>query len=146
MKVYIQRTTEGEGLKLPAYATEGSSGMDIMAAIEKELILKPGQRSLIPAGFRLALPHSYEAQIRPRSGLALEYGLTLLNTPGTVDSDYRGQIKIIVVNLGEKPITIKRGDRIAQMIISRVEKITWEETDQLPASTRGSGGFGHTKM
>ncbi len=146
MKIYIQRTPEGEGLKLPTYATEGSSGMDVMAAIEGELTIAPGQRSLIPAGFRLALPHGFEAQIRPRSGLAMEYGLTLLNTPGTIDSDYRGQIKIIVVNLGEKPITIKRGDRIAQMIISQVEKIEWEETDQLPTSSRGSGGFGHTKV
>jgi len=120
--------------------------MDVMAAIEGELTIAPGQRSLIPAGFRLALPHGFEAQIRPRSGLAMEYGLTLLNTPGTIDSDYRGQIKIIVVNLGEKPITIKRGDRIAQMIISQVEKIEWEETDQLPTSSRGSGGFGHTKV
>lgn len=132
-------------MSLPAYATEGSAGMDLLAAIEGELSLKPGQRALLPTGFCLALPTGYEAQIRPRSGLALKYGLTLLNTPGTIDSDYRGQVMIIVLNLGEKSITIKRGDRIAQMVISRVEKIEWEEIEQLPLSNRGTGGFGHSR-
>ena len=144
MKIAIQRTKEGEGLDFPVYATEDSAGMDLLAAIEEELTLKPGERALIPAGFCLALPTGYEAQIRPRSGLALKYGLTLLNSPGTIDPDYRGQVKVIAINLGENSITIKRGDRIAQMIISQIEKIEWNEVENLPNSTRGSGGFGHS--
>lgn len=144
MKVLIQYTQEGEDLSLPSYATAGSAGMDLLAAIKGEITLKPGERALLPVGFCIALPQDYEAQIRPRSGLALEYGLTLLNSPGTIDSDYRGQVKVILLNLGKKPFTIKRGDRIAQMIISRVERVEWVEISQLPPSSRSSGGFGHS--
>ncbi len=118
--------------------------MDIYADIENEITVKPGEIAMIPTGIAIELPPGYEAQIRPRSGLALNHGITLLNTPGTIDSDYRGEIKIILINLGKKEFKIKRGDRIAQMIISKYAKVEWEETTELNATKRGAGGFGHT--
>lgn len=118
--------------------------MDLYADVDSEVVLKPGEIALIPTGIAIELPFGYEAQIRPRSGLAINHGITLLNTPGTIDSDYRGEIKIILVNLGKKEFTIKRGDRIAQMVISKYAKVEWEEVRELNSTKRGAGGFGHT--
>jgi len=129
---------------IPKYMTPLSAGMDIYACIEEEIILKPGQRVLIPTGIALSIPEGYEAQIRPRSGLALKYGVFPINTPGTIDADYRGEIKIILANLGEKEFKIKYGDRIAQMIINKIEKCEFVIVDELDKSQRGDGGFGST--
>ena len=129
---------------LPEYKTDMSSGMDLKANIENEIILNPGERELIPTGLFISLPKGYEAQIRPRSGLAINYGITVLNAPGTIDADYRGEIKIILINLSQKPFTINDGDRIAQMVINKVEQISWDEVKELDKTQRGSGGFGHT--
>jgi dUTP pyrophosphatase len=129
---------------LPYYATEQSAGMDIMADIAEPVILQSLERVLVPTGLYIALPDGYEAQIRPRSGLAIKHGITLLNSPGTVDADYRGEIKIILVNLSNQPYTLQPGERIAQMVIAKYEKIIWKPTDALPETTRGAGGFGHT--
>lgn len=135
---------EGKGLDLPCYQTDGSAGMDLLAAVEKEETLQPGERQRIPAGIAIALPPGHEAQVRPRSGLALKKGLTLLNTPGTIDSDYRGPVGVIVINLGTEPVVISRGDRIAQMVIAPVTRARLVQVDELPVTERGSGGFGHT--
>ncbi len=132
------------GLELPRYQTEGSSGFDLVAAIHQDQILEPGKRALIPTGITLSIPAGHEAQIRPRSGLALKFGITLLNTPGTIDSDYRGEIQIIMVNLGDQPFTITRGMRIAQCVIASVIKAHLLPADNLDTTSRGSGGFGHT--
>lgn len=129
---------------LPAYETIGSAGMDLRANIDSPVHLKPLERNLIPTGLFIELPQGVEAQIRPRSGLAIKKGLTLLNTPGTIDSDYRGEIKIIMVNLSDQVQTIEPGERIAQMVIARYEQIEWEETHELEETKRGAGGFGHT--
>jgi dUTP pyrophosphatase len=129
---------------LPEYATAGSSGMDIRANLEIPQTLQPLERVLIPTGLFIELPAGYEAQIRPRSGLAIKHGITCLNTPGTIDSDYRGEIKIILINLSREEQVIHHGDRIAQMIIQKVERIGWQETDELEVTTRNAGGFGHT--
>ncbi len=129
---------------VPTYATEQSAGMDLRADIQMPVTLKPLQRELIPTGLFIELPSGYEAQIRPRSGLAIKHGISLVNTPGTVDADYRGEIKVILVNLSDTPFTLEPGERIAQMIISRFEHITWNEVDELGETTRGAGGFGHT--
>jgi dUTP pyrophosphatase len=129
---------------LPEYATAGSSGMDIRANLEIPQTLHPFERALITTGLFIELPVGYEAQIRPRSGLAIKHGITCLNTPGTVDSDYRGEIKIILINFSNEKQVIHHGDRIAQMIIQRVEKIIWQETEELQVTTRNAGGFGHT--
>ncbi|HEY3175321.1 MAG TPA: dUTP diphosphatase [Candidatus Polarisedimenticolia bacterium] len=132
----------GNDLPLPARATAGSSGLDLRACVPADVVLAPGQRALIPTGFALAMPSGYEAQIRPRSGLALRAGITLLNSPGTIDSDYRGELCVIAVNLGQEPATIARGDRIAQMVIHEVAEAELLEVPELPASGRGGGGFG----
>jgi dUTP pyrophosphatase len=129
---------------LPQYATAGSAGMDVIAMLEASVTIMPLQRVLVPTGLHIELPQGYEAQIRPRSGLALKHGLTVLNSPGTIDSDYRGEIKIILINLGNEAFTINDGDRIAQMIIAPYTTITWQAADGLQLSTRGKGGFGHT--
>lgn len=129
---------------LPAYATGGSSGMDISAFLEKELILQPMERALIPTGLFLEIPAGFEVQIRPRSGLAVKQGITCLNTPGTIDADYRGEIKVILINLSQEPQTIRTGDRIAQMVLQKVEKINWQSVSGISATERGAGGFGHT--
>jgi dUTP pyrophosphatase len=132
------------GLELPAYATEQAAGLDLCAAIDGDIILAPLHRRLIPCGLSIALPDGYEAQIRPRSGLALKHGLTVLNSPGTIDPDYRGEIGVILANFGLDPFTVTRGLRIAQMVFARFERITWECVESLPATDRGAGGFGST--
>ena len=129
---------------LPAYATEQSAGMDLRADIEQPVTLKPLERRLIPTGLHIALPQGYEAQVRPRSGLALKHGITVLNTPGTIDADYRGEIKVILVNLSDEPFEIVPGERIAQMVIARHEQVEWEQVEELDATERGAGGFGST--
>jgi deoxyuridine 5''-triphosphate nucleotidohydrolase (dut) len=129
---------------LPAYATEGASGMDIRAFIEEPLVLQPLQRSLVPTGLLIELPAGYEAQIRPRSGLAIKQGVTCLNTPGTIDADYRGEIKVILINLSNESVTIHNGDRIAQMVIQKVEKALLQEVTVINHTERNAGGFGHT--
>ena len=129
---------------LPEYSTAFSAGMDIRANLKEEIILDPGKRILVPTGLFIELPPHYEAQIRPRSGLAIKKGISVLNTPGTIDSDYRGEVGIILVNLSDEPFKISDGERICQMVIARHETIEWEETDDLNSSERGSGGFGHT--
>lgn len=129
---------------LPEYATEGSSGLDLRANLEVPVTLKPLERLLIPTGIFIELPDSYEAQVRPRSGLANKFGLTCLNSPGTVDADYRGELKVVIINLSNEEHTIQHGDRIAQMVISRVEKIKWKEVKKISSTKRGEGGFGHT--
>ena len=129
---------------LPAYMTDGAAGMDVCAELDRDMQVAPLQRALIPTGIAIALPIGFEAQIRPRSGLALKEGLTLLNSPGTIDSDYRGEIQIIVINLGEAPIRIQPGQRIAQMVVQRVVRVTWQEVNDLAATAREAGGFGHT--
>lgn len=131
-------------LSLPAYETEGSSGMDIRAWIENDIILEPGDIKLVPTGISISVPPGYEAQIRPRSGLALKHGIGLVNSPGTIDSDYRGEIGIIMANFGKEPFTIRRGDRIAQMVIAKICHARILEVNDLDSTTRGDGGFGHS--
>lgn len=133
-----------QGLSLPAYATSGAAGMDLQAAIDVPLVVKPGERVLVPTGLQIAVPTGYEAQVRPRSGLALKNGVTCLNTPGTIDSDYRGEIKVILANLGSEPLTIERGMRIAQLVIAPVVQATWQSVATLEGTQRGAGGFGST--
>jgi dUTP pyrophosphatase len=145
LKIPILRVgPHAEGISLPTYMTPHASGMDLYAACEKEIVLKPGERRLIPTGFSMAIPEGYEAQIRPRSGLALKQGITCLNTPGTIDADYRGEVGVILINLGQEPAVIHRGDRIAQMTIHKIERATWVESQNLPETSRNSGGFGST--
>lgn len=133
-------------MALPAYMTEGSAGMDLLADIDGELMLAPMARALIPTGIAIALPPGFEAQIRPRSGLALKHGFTMVNSPGTIDSDYRGEIQVIAINLGSEPVVVKRGERIAQMVVQRVIQAEWREVTELPDSERQAGGFGHTDV
>ena len=140
--IAICRLPHGEDLPLPAYATDGAAGMDIVAA--EELTLAPGARHAVATGFAMAIPESYEVQVRPRSGLALKHGVTCLNTPGTIDSDYRGEVKVILANLGSEPFPIKRGDRIAQLVPAPVQRATLSEVASLDETERGSGGFGST--
>lgn len=130
--------------KLPEYITPQSAGMDIYAANLDPIVIQPMETAAIPTGIAIELPDGYEAQVRPRSGLALKYGITLLNSPGTIDPDYRGEIKIIITNLSKKPFTVNYQDRIAQMVIARFERVVWEESDLLTETIRGSGGFGHS--
>lgn len=131
-------------ISLPAYATEGSAGMDICAAVPADLVIKPGETALVPTGFAIALPAGYEAQVRPRSGLAVKHQVGILNSPGTIDSDYRGEVKIILTNFGKQDFVVKRGERIAQLVIAKYVRVSWEETRTLDDTTRGAGGFGHT--
>lgn len=142
--VDLQILPEGEGLPLPTYMTEGAAGCDIYAAVAENVVIAPGARVLVPAGFCLALPGGLEAQIRPRSGLAIKYGVTCLNTPGTIDADYRGPVCVILINHGAEAFTVVRGDRIAQMIIARVERVQFRASDALDSTLRASGGFGST--
>jgi dUTP pyrophosphatase len=143
VEIQIKRLRRGD-LPLPSYMTEGSAGVDLSADIDGEVILPPMARALIPTGIAIALPPGFEAQIRPRSGLALKHGFTLLNSPGTIDSDYRGEIQIIVINLGSEAVMVKRGERIAQMVVQRVMQAQWRPVAELPESGRQDGGFGHT--
>lgn len=135
-----------EGLDLPAYETIGSAGMDVRAAVpdDEPMVLMPGARAMVPTGLSVAIPQGYEIQVRPRSGLAAKHGLTCLNTPGTIDSDYRGEIKVILVNLGQEAFTIQRGERIAQLVLAPVTQLAWEHVDSLDETARGAGGFGST--
>lgn len=145
MKISIVRDPEARDLPLPTYATAGSAGLDLSAAIDSPLTLAPGTRALISTGIRLLLPDGWEGQVRPRSGLAWQHGLTLLNSPGTIDSDYRGLIKVILVNLGQEAVRVQRGDRIAQLVVAPVARAEWVEAEEaLPALGRGEGGFGST--
>ena len=146
ISVRIRRLPHAAGLSLPEYATPGAAGVDLRAAVpaESPLTLAPGQRALVPTGFCIALPEGYEAQVRPRSGLALKHGVTCLNSPGTIDADYRGEIGVILVNLGEAPFTIERGMRIAQLVVAPVSRVCWQEAKTLDDTDRGTGGFGST--
>lgn len=141
MKVQIVNNSKHE---LPKYATKLSAGMDLRANIEEPIVLQPGERLLIPTGIHIGLPQGYEAQVRPRSGLALKHGITCLNSPGTIDADYTGDVGVILINHGQEPFTINDGDRIAQMVIAKYKQVTWVEVEELQATERGDGGFGHT--
>jgi dUTP pyrophosphatase len=144
LTVEIQVHPQGEGLPLPRYMSDGAAGCDVFAAVEGEVVIEPGRRTLIPLGFSMAVPPGFEAQIRPRSGLALEHGVTCLNSPGTIDSDYRGPVSVILINHGAERFVLHRGDRIAQMIVARVERAQFMRSDTLPDTPRASGGFGST--
>ncbi len=144
-KVLIKRVRQQEPLlPLPKYQTTDAAGADLMADLEQALTLNPGERKLVPTGIAIALPHGYEAQVRPRSGLAIKKGIGLVNSPGTIDADYRGEIQVILINWGQEPVIIERGERIAQMIIAPVHQAAFIETDSLESTDRGSGGFGST--
>jgi dUTP pyrophosphatase len=144
--VAVRRLPHGEGLPLPAYETEHAAGMDLRAAVPEDapLTLRPGDRHAVPTGLCIAIPPGFEGQVRPRSGLAARSGVTCLNAPGTVDADYRGEVMVILINLGEEAVTIRRGDRIAQLLISPVVQAEWREVDSLDVTARGDGGFGST--
>jgi dUTP diphosphatase len=134
----------GEGMPLPSYASAGAAGLDLAAALDAPITLRPGERAAVPTGIALALPEGYEAQVRPRSGLALKHGITVLNSPGTIDADYRGEIRVILANLGTEPVTLTRGERVAQLVLAPVSRIGWTPVEALPASERGPRGFGST--
>lgn len=142
--VALQRLPEGEGLPIPSYMTEHAAGADLPAAVSDELTLLPGARALVPTGFAIALPQGYEAQIRPRSGLALRHGVTCLNSPGTIDADYRGPVCVLLANLGSEPFVIRRGDRIAQLVVAPVARAAFGVVEDLPQTARAEGGFGST--
>lgn len=142
--VHIARLRNAEGLPVPHYQTEHSAGVDLYAAVNEQTVVEAGSWKLVPTGFAVAIPEGYEGQVRPRSGLALKHGIGLLNSPGTIDADYRGEISIILFNFSEKPFIIQRGDRIAQMVFSRVEKARFVQVETLSDTARGAGGFGHT--
>ena len=144
LPIRVLRLPHAEGLPLPAYATEGAAGMDLMAAVSAPVAIPPGGRALIPTGLRVALPEGHELQVRPRSGLALRHGITLPNSPATVDEDYRGELQVILCNTGAEPFTVERGMRIAQAVLAPVTRACWEEVEALPATRRGEGGFGST--
>ncbi|MBM3549838.1 MAG: dUTP diphosphatase [Alphaproteobacteria bacterium] len=142
--IAVRRLAHGADLPLPAYATQGSAGLDLLAAVDQPVEIAPGARTLIPTGLAIELPEGYEAQIRPRSGLAMKHGITVLNTPGTVDSDYRGEVSVLLVNLGDRPFRLTRGERIAQMVVAPVTRIVWQEQSSLSDTARGAGGYGST--
>jgi dUTP pyrophosphatase len=142
VKVEVKRLPHGEGLPLPAYATDGAAGMDVVSA--EEVTLAPGARHAVATGLSMAIPQGFEIQVRPRSGLALKHGITVPNTPGTIDSDYRGELKVILINLGDEPFAIARGDRVAQLVLAPVVQAAWDEVAELDATERGEGGFGST--
>ena len=144
VKVSVQRLDHGKDLPLPEIQTDFSAGVDLPAAVDAPVVLAPGERTIVPTGLAIALPAGFEAQIRPRSGLAIKNGVTVLNSPGTIDADYRGEIGAIVINHGDQAFTIERGMRIAQMVVAPVVGITWDETETLPETARGAGGFGST--
>lgn len=145
LKAFIKKTPGNDDIPLPQYMSALAAGMDIFAAVDAEEIIEPGHRKKIPTGIQISLPEGYEAQIRPRSGLALHQGITLLNSPGTIDADYRGEIALIVINHGQEPFVVKRGMRLAQMIVQKICRLQWVETTELDETSRGGGGFGHTK-
>jgi dUTP pyrophosphatase len=133
-----------DALPLPEYQTDAAAGMDLLADVDQPVTLAPGQRALVPTGIAVAIPGGFEGQVRPRSGLALRHGVALLNSPGTIDADYRGEIHVLLVNLGSEEVCVRRGERIAQLVIAPVARATWREVDDLPSTPRGPGGFGHT--
>lgn len=142
IRVEVKRLAHGEGLPLPAYATTGAAGMDVVSA--EDVVIAPGERHAVATGLAVAIPEGYEIQVRPRSGLALKHGITVPNTPGTIDSDYRGELKVILINLGAEPFAIARGDRVAQLVLAPVVQAAWDEVAELDATERGAGGFGST--
>ncbi len=144
MKILIKRLPNAADLPLPAYQSDGAAGMDLHAAVESEVNIAPGDIGMVPCGFSLAVPIGFEAQIRPRSGLTATHGISIANSPGTIDPDYRGEVKILLINHGKVPFSVKRGMRIAQMLITPVQRTEWEEVDDLPPTGRGEGGYGHT--
>ena len=144
LSVPITRTEAGAGLDLPAYATPGAAGMDLLAAVSGRVDMAPGERHMIPTGIGIALPEGYEAQVRPRSGLAARHGVTVLNAPGTIDADYRGEIGVVLINFGDSPFVVTRGTRIAQLVIAPVMRVRWAPVAALPETSRGAGGFGST--
>jgi dUTP pyrophosphatase len=144
VRLLVAVQPEGRGLELPRYQSEHAAGMDLLAALEADLTLAPGERALVSTGMALAIPPGHEGQVRPRSGLAIRDGITMLNSPGTIDADYRGTVRLVVVNHGAAPVTIRRGERLAQLVIARVERAALEVVAELPPSGRGAGGFGST--
>ena len=142
IRIQISRLSHGEGLPLPAYATDGAAGLDVVAA--EDVDLQPGQRHAVATGFKVAIPHGYEIQVRPRSGLAFKHGISVPNTPGTIDSDYRGELKILLINHGEEPFAVRRGERIAQLVPAAVTPAEFDEVEELEDTHRGAGGFGST--
>lgn len=142
--VPVLKLASSDGIPLPAYATPGAAGLDLAAAVAEPIVIAPGGRAMVPTGLAIALPVGFEAQVRPRSGLAARAGITVLNTPGTIDSDYRGEIQVILVNLGDAPFKVIRGERIAQLVVAPVTQLAWRATDRLPDTARGAGGFGST--
>lgn len=142
--VHVVVLPHGEGLPLPAYQTVGSAGCDVYAAIDEAMVVESGDSVLVPAGFKMALPQGWEVQVRPRSGLAVRHGITVLNTPGTIDSDYRGEVRVVLINHGPDAFTIQRGERIAQLVLAPVHQIRWESVETLDETERGTGGFGST--
>ena len=144
LPVPVRRLANGRDLPLPAYETGAAAGMDLLAAVDADLVLAPGARALVPTGIQVALPEGFDGQVRPRSGLALRHGVTVLNSPGTIDADYRGEIGVVLVNLGNASFTVTRGMRIAQLVVAPVAKVGWQEVEALPESGRGDGGFGST--
>lgn len=144
LTIPIKQLPHSEGLPLPAYSTPGSAGIDLYAAVADRLIMPPGETIAVPTGISIAIPEGYEGQVRPRSGLARKYQIGIMNSPGTVDCDYRGEVQVLLTNFSNAPYVLRRGDRIAQLVITRYEQIEWEPTNQLPDSDRGKGGFGHT--
>ncbi len=144
MKIYVKRLRKDHTVSMPQYMTAGASGMDLFAFLEKEVTLGPGERKLIPTGIAVAIPEGFEGQVRPRSGLAIQKGIGIVNGPGTIDSDYRGEIGVLLINFGKESVTIRNGERIAQMVISQIFRSTLEEVEDLPETQRQGGGFGHT--
>ncbi len=144
--IEVRRLSDAEDLPLPAYESEHASGMDMRAALDEPLILEPGARAAVPTGLCIAIPPGFEGQVRPRSGLAIRQGLTMINAPGTIDADYRGEIKVLLINLGDAPVTLARGDRIAQLVIAPVVHAQWNVVVSLADTQRGEGGFGHTGL
>ncbi len=144
IRIHIKRLKNGRPLPLPPYMTEGSSGMDLYASLEQDVTLEPGERKLIPTGIAIAIPEGFEGQVRPRSGLALRNGIGVVNGPGTIDADYRGEVCVILINFDKETFTVRHGDRIAQLVISRVFRAAWEEVEDLPPTDRQGEGFGHT--
>jgi dUTP pyrophosphatase len=141
LEVFISKK---DGVQLPGYATDASSGVDLCAFIDASIVIKPFERALVPTGIFIGIPEGYEAEVRPRSGMAIKYGVTVLNTPGTIDADYRGEVKVILINLGSEPFTINNGDRIAQMVFKKVARVDWKVVETLSETVRGEGGFGST--
>ncbi len=144
VQVAVRVFAHGEGLELPNYATAGAAGCDLRAAVSEPVVIEPQGRALIPTGLAIALPEGWEAQVRPRSGLAIKHGVTVINAPGTVDADYRGEVKVALVNLGQAPFRVERGERVAQLVVAPVYRVAWDVVDEVPATERGAGGFGST--